>query len=101
MADFCLVSQRILNAAEYRLFRIHFLLGADWKLCCSRLQIDRGTFFHLVYQIEEKLGRAFAELQPYALFPLDEYFSGTSRKPAQSVLGRVPQNIIMRLQLSA
>jgi len=84
MADFCLVSQRALTDAEQKIFRFHFLLGADWKLCCRQLRIDRGTFFHFVYTIEHKLGRTFAELEPYALFPLDEYFSGMIRRPAES-----------------
>jgi hypothetical protein len=43
------------------------------------LKIDRGTFFHTVYRVEEKLGRAFAETEPYALYPLDDYFGGTVR----------------------
>lgn len=80
LADFCLVSRRILAPMEYDLFRFHFLLGADWKLCCWRLGIDRGTFFHTVYRIEQKLGRAFRELEPYGLFPLDEYFGGSIRR---------------------
>jgi hypothetical protein len=79
IADFCLVSRRTLSEPEYRLFKYHFLLGADWKLCCRKLNIDRGTFFHAVYRIEQKLGRTFRELEPHALFPLDEYFSGTGR----------------------
>jgi hypothetical protein len=64
---------------EYRLFRYHFILGADWRLCVRKLGMDRGNFFHSVYRIEQKLGRAFRELQPYGLFPLDEYFHGASR----------------------
>jgi hypothetical protein len=79
IADFCLVSRRTLTDIEHRLFRYHFILGADWKLCARKLGIDRGTFFHAVYRIEQKLGRIFRELQPYALFPLDEYFHGPSR----------------------
>jgi hypothetical protein len=91
IADFCAVSRRSLNEAEYDVFRFHFLLGADWKLCCWRLKLDRGTFFHLVYRIEQKLGRIFRELQPYSLYPLDEYFGGTTREPvpASSRQGRV------------
>jgi hypothetical protein len=80
MADFCLVSRRVLDEFCYKVFKYHFLLGADWKLCCRQLQIDRGTFFHTVYRIEQKLGRTFAELQPYPLYPLDEYFGGMVRK---------------------
>ena len=79
IADFCLVSRRTLSAMEQKLFRYHFLLGADWKLCARKLGIDRGTFFHAVYRIEQKLGRVFRELEPYPLFPLDEYFHGPSR----------------------
>src|SRR5437879_4683865 len=62
MADFCLVSRRLLDDAEHRVFRYHFLLGADWRLCGRQLGIDRGTFFHTIYRIQQKLGRAFAEL---------------------------------------
>jgi hypothetical protein len=80
MADFCLVSKRALEPLEYDIFRCHFLLGADWRLCCRRLKLDRGTFFHHLYRIEQKLGRVYRELQPHALFPLDEYFGGKSRK---------------------
>ena len=79
MADFCLVSRRTLTDSEYRIFRFHFLLGADWKLCCRRLNMERGEFFHEVYRIQQKLGKTFRELEPHALFPLDEYFNGTPR----------------------
>ena len=79
LADFCLVSKRALDDAEHRVFRFHFLLGADWRLCCRQLDIDRGTFFHFVYRIEQKLGRTFAELEPYPLYPLSDYFAGTVR----------------------
>ena len=80
LADFCLVSQRHLTDEEHRVFKFHFLLGADWKLCCRRLNMDRGNFFHMVYRIEQRLGRVFRELEPYGLFPLDEYFNGRIQK---------------------
>jgi len=83
MADFCLVGQRTLEDLENRIFRVHFLLGADWKLCCRQLHTDRGTFFHLVYNIEHRLGRVFAELAPYPLYPVAEYFSGMDRYDMQ------------------
>ena len=66
-------------AREHRIFRYHYLLGADWKLCCRKMKIERGAFFHEVYRIEQKLGRTFRELEPHALFPVDEYFNGTGR----------------------
>jgi hypothetical protein len=83
MADFCLVSRRTLEDVEYRVFRVHYLLGADFKLCCRQLNIDRGQFFHNVYNIEERLGRVFAELTPYALYPVSEYFAGATRHDMQ------------------
>lgn len=79
IADFCLVSRRFLNDTEYQIFKYHFLLGAEWKLCCRRLNIDRGAFFHNVYRLQQKLGRVFRELQPYALYPLNEYFHNESK----------------------
>jgi hypothetical protein len=85
IADFTLVARRYLTEEEHRLFRFHFLLGADWKLCTRKLGMDRGNFFHAVYRIEQKLGRVFRELQPYPLFPLDDYFHGPSRVGPQVV----------------
>lgn len=81
MADFYLVAKRTLadSPVDWAVFRFHFLQGADWRLCTRRLNINRGTFFHAVYRVEERLGRVFHELKPYALFPLDEYFCGTAR----------------------
>jgi hypothetical protein len=91
VADFCLVSRRTLNESEYRIFKFHFLLGADWKLCCRKLKMDRGNFFHAVYRIQQKLGRVYRELRPYALFPLDEYFNvqNTQTRPCSWTPSRV------------
>jgi len=80
IADFELVCRRSLNQDEYEVFKWHFLQGADWKLCIEKIGIDKGTFFHRVYLLQEKLGRVFRELQPYSLFPLDEYFSGVKMR---------------------
>jgi len=77
MADFVLVSRRTLSESEYQVFRFHYLLGADWRFCCRRLKMDRGNHFHAVYRVQQKLGRIFRELEPYSLFPLDEYFHRT------------------------
>jgi hypothetical protein len=94
MADFCLVSRRSLEDFEHRLFRIHHLMGADWKLCCRQLKMDRGKFFHHVYDIESRLGRIFAELTPYSLYPVGEYFVGTTRResPRATVTDLIRQN---------
>jgi hypothetical protein len=75
MADFCLIARRVLEPLEHQIFRFHFLLGADFRLCCRRLSMARGNFYHAVYRNESKLGRAFMETKPYGLWPLDAYFS--------------------------
>jgi hypothetical protein len=67
--------------------------------------MDRGTFFHSIYRIEQRLGRVFAELEPYALYPVSEYFGGLIRKEPTSSLRAVPlepRSIVrVDLQLSA
>jgi hypothetical protein len=88
-ADFCLVSKRTLTEFEHRIFRYHFLMGADWKLCCRKLRMDRGNFFHAVYRIEQKLGRVFRELEPYALFPVNDYFHGPVKNVSSSLMPKV------------
>src|SRR5262245_61902346 len=101
IADFCLIARRILTEHEHLLFRYHFLLGADWKLCARKMNLDRGNFFHAVYRIEQKLGKVFRELKPYPLFPLDEYFHGPSRlvpklecaTPSPAEIQRIPQHL--------
>lgn len=101
VADFCLVSRRSLEGLEYDVFRFHFLLGADWKLCCRRLNLDRGLFFHTIYRIEQKLGRIFRELEPYSLYPLEEYFSSSmhrENRPASPVAIR-PRRAPLRAPL--
>ena len=90
MADFLLVTRRILTENEYRMFRFHFLLGADWKLCCRQMKTDRGTFFHMIYRLQQKLGLAFRELQPYSLYPLDEYFAGAIKGAPACALRVMP-----------
>jgi hypothetical protein len=84
-ADFILVSRRALDGAQFRLFDLHFLRARDWRLCCGLLGIDRGTFFHSVYAVERCLGRTFAELKPYPLYPIAEYFSGGEIEPQPAI----------------
>ncbi len=75
-ADFILVTKRTLSPEEWQIFSWHYLLGADYLLCCRRLKMDRGLYFHSIYRIQQKLGKMYRELEPYGLFPLDEYFNG-------------------------
>ena len=87
-ADFHLVTRRTLDPFHYQVFTYHFLLGGDWKLCCHRLRIDRGQFFHAVYRIQEALGQVFYALEPYALYPPREYFTTRIIRPPAKVLAR-------------
>lgn len=82
MADFLMISKRHLSEADYKLFRYRFVLGADWRLCVRKLGTNRGEHFNAVYRIMCRLGRVFAELKPYPLFPLSEYFHGAHRDRA-------------------
>ncbi len=91
IADFILVSRRTLSKEEYKLFNYHFLLGADWKLCCRKLNMSRGNFFHAVYRIQQKLGRVYRELEPYGLYPLDEYFATTIRSTKPVEISAAPE----------
>lgn len=77
IADFSLVARRALTDCAYELFKEHYLLENDWKACCTHFGLDRGTFFHEAYRIEQYLGRVYRELRPYPLFPLDEYFNSS------------------------
>jgi hypothetical protein len=95
MADFYLLAKRNLDEEHFRIFKFHFLLGADWRLCCRRLNMERGNFFHAVYRIQQQLGRVFRETKPFALFPLDEYFGGTIQKDSLTPLPPTPKILQM------
>jgi hypothetical protein len=100
MADFCLVAKRTLDEDEHRTFRFYFLLGADWKLCSRQLKLDRGSLFHMVYRVQQKLGRAFAEIQPYPLYPVADYFAGTIRRvPPRSSSAAMPLGEVWAAEL--
>jgi hypothetical protein len=99
LADFCLISRRALEPAEHQLFRFYFLLGANWKLCAQRLNLERGVLFHAIYRIERKLGRAFAETEPYGIYPLDEYFGGVVRDEPVKANNPLPLSVRKKLHV--
>src|ERR1035438_936698 len=68
-ADVYLTAKRHLSAREWDIFRFFHLQGAGWKLCGHRLGMDKVTVFRNVYRIEEKMGRVWATLAPYSLYP--------------------------------
>lgn len=100
MADFTLVARRTLTPLEYRIFKYHHLLGADWKLCCRKLKMERGPFFHDLYRLEQRLGRIFRELEPFALYPLEEYFGGESKSVVCSATSRKSKILPLRPPLA-
>jgi hypothetical protein len=75
MADFDLVARRHLDKGHYQIFRYHFLLGGSWRICCERLHLGRGNFYHAVYRIEHRVGEAIVALKPYSLYPPRDYFA--------------------------
>lgn len=106
IADFELVSRRVLDPWHYKIFRWHFLLGADSKLICRRLGIGRGTLFHAVYRVEALLGAAFVTLRPYALYPPRDYFTLQSTVPVKALASRpaaraVAPRVVPRLTVAA
>lgn len=83
IADFELTARRLLDPWRYKIFRFHYVLKADASLCCRRLGISRGSFFHTIYRIEELLGEAFASMQPFALYPPRDYFAKRLEEPVK------------------
>jgi hypothetical protein len=78
-ADFCLIGRRSLDTEEYNLFRYYYLLRADHRICQKRLNMDPTRFHRCLRNIQERLGRAYADQQPYGIYPLDEYFHQVNR----------------------
>jgi hypothetical protein len=72
-ADVELTARRVLTPPQLEIFTLHFVGGMDWHVCCARLKLDRGNFFHKVYVVQEKMGRALAEA---GVYPTRSYFSG-------------------------
>ena len=92
-ADFYLLAKRCLDARHFRIFQLHIIDGWQWRECCNRLKIDRGTFFHAVYRIKHIVGLAAVQLRPYPLYPIDQYLgqsecrSGPYKQKGVSTLG--------------
>jgi hypothetical protein len=97
-ADFCLIAKRALSPEMHRVFEHRFLKQMDWKEAVDALGIDKGNFFHMVYDIQEILGRAFRETEPHSLYPVDEYFSSIPAKSrvAEPVLAKSSLRELLR-----
>jgi hypothetical protein len=104
-ADVYLTAVRTLtDPTELNLFKYHYCFGADFKLCCQKLGMTRGNFFHACYRVEQKLGKVFQELKPYGLFPTDEYFHFVTRsvniQPIPVPEARYPNGVPLRPTLA-
>lgn len=85
-ADVVLSARRVLDDWHFQVWKVHFLEGKDWRECLPPLRrfarlsgrderlASRGHFFHSVYRVEERLGRTWAEMEPYPLFPTRVYY---------------------------
>jgi hypothetical protein len=91
MADFLAMVKRTLTDEEHKVFRWHYLLGGDWRICCEKLALDKAFFFYEIYKIEAKLGRIFRETQPYGLYPIDEYYGGVKVEHTGQVIEMQPR----------
>lgn len=94
MADFELVARRSLSPGAHQLFRFHYILGASAAMCARRLRVTRSAIRYALERIEMGLGKAFASLQPYPLYPLSDYFNKRRAEPVKACplpLGRATE----------
>jgi len=66
MADFHLVSRRTLTPWDYRIFTFHFLLGADWKLCCGGCGSTAASSFTRFTACRRRWAGCFSSSSPTA-----------------------------------
>ena len=77
MVDFELTAWRALRgrpAEEWAVFRHHHLGRVAWPECGCLVGLNRGDFYHAVYRVEMRVGRACMEARPYSVWPR-EYFA--------------------------
>lgn len=83
ISDFELVGLRALsNDKERQLFRLIFISGVDHRRSAEILGLDNARFRGCLRRVQEKAGRAFREIRPYALYPTGSYFQAPTRRPA-------------------
>jgi hypothetical protein len=71
-ADFLLTAERALDGPARRIFDLYFVREWPWRSCSARCGMDRGSFWHVVYRIENRMGRALVER---GLWPITDYYS--------------------------
>lgn len=89
-ADVELIARRTLTARDLLFFRQYYIQGIDWKAIGAKVgKTKKGGWFNHLGIIQARLGRAFSETQPYALFPIDEYISSSRPDKPLSLKARV------------
>ncbi len=75
VADFESIAKRVLTEEQWKLFRLHYIKNSPWYIARVYLKLERAEFFQQTCLIERLVGRSLAETKPYALYPLDDYFT--------------------------
>lgn len=76
--DFQIVARRHLSLEDYNIFREYFVNVLPWQGAALRLRLSRSGYFDRLYRIEERLGRAYADIRPHALYPTAAYLAQPS-----------------------
>jgi len=74
-ADVELIARRWLDDAHLAVFRACYIDNLEGPPAYARAHQSRGAFYNHLYRLQAHLGRIFAELQPYGLFPPHAYGS--------------------------
>jgi len=72
-ADFQAAGRRALAPETYRVFRFYHLLGGSTDLVSRRIGVPRRDFFRLLAEIESIVGCELALMEPYSLYPPEDY----------------------------
>jgi hypothetical protein len=76
LADFVIIARRHLPRLQFQLFCFFFIEGHSMVWCARRLRTQPANLYYRVRLVEQRLGRVFRNLRPYALYPPRAYFSG-------------------------
>jgi hypothetical protein len=69
-------------------------------MCAKRLGISTLAVKKAIQRLEAKLGLVFISIQPYALYPLYDYFNRIQSEPVKPCLlplGRARKSVVPRL----
>ena len=104
VADFIGIARRALgpDTYEFKLFSFHILLGAADSLMCRQTGLDKRAWGRLKEQIIHVVALAYRDIQPFALFPVPDYFGkklATKVKP--SIIPQLQRFIPVRPPLMA